>query len=220
MTLVRTEARACTIARQMTAAYRSSERRFHSAMEHAASGMALLDRKGDIVEANPALSHIVGVDVSLLAGRSLASLFETEEPASIDTQQLQAIGGGAHRVTRNLRRSDGAIRHAHLAYTAIPGGDASGISRLVQVEDITERLRAEAEVHALNRTLESRVDAGVECCQQRTRIVRLQRLARPAYAAAFDRRLQPSAGWPVLGRPRRCRQGLSGPYPQCRDADG
>ncbi|MCY7355003.1 MAG: CHASE domain-containing protein [Lysobacter sp.] len=158
MTLVRTEARARTIARQMTGAYRLSERRFRSAMEHAASGMALLDREGNIVEANPALSQIVGVDASVLAGRTLASLFETKEPDSIDTQQLQAIRGGVHRVTRNLRRSDGAIRHAHMAYTAIPGGEVSGISRLVQVEDITERLRAEAEVHALNRTLESRVE--------------------------------------------------------------
>ena len=39
----------------------------------------------------------------------------------------------------------------------MPGNVGEDIQGLVQVEDVTERLRAEARVHALNRTLEARV---------------------------------------------------------------
>jgi light-regulated signal transduction histidine kinase (bacteriophytochrome) len=39
----------------------------------------------------------------------------------------------------------------------MPGSIGQDIVGLVQVEDVTKRLRAEAEVHALNRTLEARV---------------------------------------------------------------
>ena len=41
----------------------------------------------------------------------------------------------------------------------IPKDPGTGVGRLAQVDDITERVRAEAAVQALNRTLEARVTA-------------------------------------------------------------
>ena len=44
-----------------------------------------------------------------------------------------------------------------LTFAPVPGDIGQDIARLVQVEDITERLRAEDRIHALNRSLEARV---------------------------------------------------------------
>jgi len=65
---------------------------------------------------------------------------------------------GVYRSTRRLHREGGIPRHAHLTYAPVRGNVGEDIHGLVQVEDVTERLRAEARVHALNRTLEARVE--------------------------------------------------------------
>ncbi|NNC24641.1 hybrid sensor histidine kinase/response regulator, partial [Salinisphaera sp. USBA-960] len=54
-------------------------------------------------------------------------------------------------------RQHGVARQVQLTYSPVPGKVGQDITGLVQVEDVTERLRAEARVHALNRTLEARV---------------------------------------------------------------
>ena len=60
------------------------------------------------------------------------------------------------RMTRALFRGDG-VRQVHLTFAPVPGDVGQDIARLVQVEDVTERVRAEAQILALNRTLEARV---------------------------------------------------------------
>src|SRR5690606_3232566 len=50
-------------------------------------------------------------------------------------------------------------RHVQLTFAPVPSEPGSDIARLVQVDDISERVRAEAAVQALNRTLEARVAA-------------------------------------------------------------
>ena len=67
--------------------------------------------------------------------------------------------GGVIRLTRSIRRGDGEVRHVNLTFAPVPEEPGNDISRLVQVEDVTERTRAEATVQALNRTLEARVAA-------------------------------------------------------------
>jgi light-regulated signal transduction histidine kinase (bacteriophytochrome) len=64
---------------------------------------------------------------------------------------------GVHRTTRRLYFEGGIPRHVQLTYAPVRGNVGEDIHGLVQVEDVTERLRAEARVHALNRTLEARV---------------------------------------------------------------
>jgi PAS domain S-box-containing protein len=156
LVLAHTESRAHTIAMLMTEDYRRSEQRFRAAMQYSAIGKALLDSDGSIVEANPSLGAIVGIEPRKLFGVRFDSLFEDDEPG------LGGAGGstdehGIHRTTRRLHREGGMPRHAQLTYAPVPGNVGQDIVGLVQVEDVTERLRAEARVHALNRTLEARV---------------------------------------------------------------
>ena len=155
--LARTEAQAYRIAVRMTEDYRRSEQRFRSAMRYSAIGKALLDSEGHIVEANPALAGIVGQSPEALVGKRFDALFESDEPELIGHAAGTTDAQGVHRATRRLHREGGDPRQAQLTYSPVPGNIGQDIAGLVQVEDVTERLRAEARVHALNRTLEARV---------------------------------------------------------------
>ena len=156
--LARTESRAHGIALRLTEEFRRSEQRFRTAMTYSAIGKALLDSQGAIVEANPSMGTIVGRSPESLVGVRFDALFEDDE-LSAQTAHAGAStdAAGVHRTTRRLHRAGGEPRHAQLTYSPLPGSVGQDIVGLVQVEDVTERLRAQARVHALNRTLEARV---------------------------------------------------------------
>ena len=159
--LASTQARAQRIAERMTESYRRSEQRFRNAMRYSAIGKALLDSNGGIVDVNPSFERIVGRDRESLLGHSFNALLLESESRPVSTSQMEAFSadGGVIRLTRSLSRDDGGVRHVHLTFAPVPNEPGEDISRLVQVEDVTERLRAEAAVRALNRTLEARVAA-------------------------------------------------------------
>jgi PAS domain S-box-containing protein len=156
LALALTEARAAALASRMSESYRRSEQRFRNAMEYSAIGKALLDSHGNIVDANPAMASILGTTQHALVGRALGEQFaDADDP--LRAGQMQSMQDGVHRITRRLRRGDGEVRHAQLTFAPVPGDVGQDVVGLVQVEDVTERLRAEAQVRALNRTLEARV---------------------------------------------------------------
>lgn len=156
LSLARTRERARLLAARMSESYRRSELRFRAAMEYSAIGKALLDHRGCIVEVNPALASILGTTPERLAGTLFGSHFvEPSDP--VRTHEMSALPDGVLRITRSLRRSDGDVRQAQLTFAPVPGEIGQDITRLVQVEDVTDRVRAEAQVLALNRSLEARV---------------------------------------------------------------
>ncbi|WP_158238321.1 MULTISPECIES: CHASE domain-containing protein [Luteimonas] len=157
-TLAHTQSRAETLAHRLSESYRRSELRFRNAMQYSAIGMVLLDRNGAIVETNPAMADIAGVSQGALIGTLFHGYLVDGHDALTRTREQQALREGVHRTTRQLRRQDGDVREVHLASTLLPGDTRSDVVRLVQVDDVTERVRAEAQVHALNRTLETRVE--------------------------------------------------------------
>ena len=155
--LARTESRAHGIALRLTEEYRRSEQRFRTAMAYSAIGKALLDSSGAIVEANPAMGTIVGLRPASLIGVKFEELFEDEGDAGSRHAIAANQPVGVYRETRRLHRTGGEPRHVQLTHAPVPGNLGQDIVGLVQVEDVTERMNAEARVHALNRTLEARV---------------------------------------------------------------
>lgn len=153
--LARTQARAQVLARDMTRAHARSEALFRSAMVYSGTGMALLDDKGDIVEVNPAFVRLFDRDIGSLRGRHFGALLDRGSIGLVE----QGEEGGMRREIRRFARGNGELRHVALTYGEIPPGDGVDISMLVQAEDISERIRGEARIRALNRTLELRVDA-------------------------------------------------------------
>jgi PAS domain S-box-containing protein len=155
LTLARTQSRAHAIAARMADSYRRSELRFRNAMRFSAIGKALLDRDGRIIDVNLALADILRAAPEELLGRDFAALFSGGD---VDAEaRSRASGAGVYRLTRQLHRDDGDLRHVHLTFAQVPGDTGDDLASLVQVEDVTDRLRAEAQVRALNRTLEQRV---------------------------------------------------------------
>jgi len=158
LVLATTRTRADRLAARMTESYRRSEQRFRSAMEYSAIGQALLDRQGRIVDANPALARILGKPLERLQGTEFDAHFVEHPPA--DEWRGRALpGAGVHRSTRTLLAESGGLRHVQMAFAPVPGEIGQDVVGLVQVEDVTDRLRAEAQVLALNRSLEARVEA-------------------------------------------------------------
>jgi PAS domain S-box-containing protein len=184
LSLARTQSQARRIAIRMSESHRRSEHRFRSAMRYSAIGKALLDRDGRIQEANPALVELLGTTEQDLQGTLLGQHFVDGDDDAVRTVERQSLAeDGAYRVTRRLRRSDGEVRHASLVFATVPGEQGESFASLVQVEDVTERMRAEARVQALNRTLEARVAL-------RTRELRHanQELETFAYSVSHDLR--------------------------------
>ncbi len=183
LSLARTQVQAQRLAVRMSESYRRSEVRFRNAMRYSAIGKALLDARGRIVEANLALADTLRSSPDELAGMSLTHLFADGHEDLDADGRLRVTRDGVYRATRTLHRSDGDQRRVHMIFAPVPGEIGQDVAALVQVEDITDRLRAEAQVHALNRTLELRVD-------QRTReLTRAnEELEAFAYSVSHDLR--------------------------------
>jgi PAS domain S-box-containing protein len=71
---------------------RRSEQRFRAVYDHAPSGIVLLDRGGFIVDANPAMCTLLGLDLAELVGSRLADL---AAPDSREVAHLQSTGDDA-----------------------------------------------------------------------------------------------------------------------------
>jgi PAS domain S-box-containing protein len=157
LSLARTQSQAQRIAVRMSESHRRSELRFRNAMRFSAIGQALLDRHGTIVEANLALADILRSSPDELDGTAFHAYFSDGKADISNSGELRVAEAGVYQATRSLRRNDGELRHLRVTFAPVPGDTGKEVDNLVQVEDVTERLRAEAQVNALNRTLEARV---------------------------------------------------------------
>jgi PAS domain S-box-containing protein len=157
LVLARTESLAERKAALLAESYQRSELRFRNAMRFSAIGKALLDRRGAIVDANPALAAIFDTTTDALVGSMFGSHFIDADDELRRSGEFAVLAEGVFRTTRQWRTTAGELRHAHLTYAPVPGEIGQDVASLVQVEDITERVLAHAREQALNRTLEARV---------------------------------------------------------------
>lgn len=184
LVLATTRSRADRLAARMTESYRRSEQRFRSALEYSAIGQALLDRQGRVVDANPALARILGKSLAQLPGTEFDAHFLDYSGEDALRRSRQALlGAGVYRSTRTLLAESGGLRQVQMTFAPVPGEIGQDVVRLVQVEDVTDRLRAEAQVLALNRSLEARVAA-----RTRELTIANQDLESFAYSVSHDLR--------------------------------
>jgi diguanylate cyclase (GGDEF)-like protein/PAS domain S-box-containing protein len=124
-----------------------SEQRFRGAFDNAPLGLALVDQSNRFVRVNHALCRLLGADAAQLLGADQAAFGEPSDNAIEAEYQQDLIAGRSESVQyeRRYRSRDGRVLWAQVAATLMPG-DREPRNFLVQINDLTQRRLAEAEL--------------------------------------------------------------------------
>jgi PAS domain S-box-containing protein len=142
--------------RQAVEALQASERRFRTVVEHAASGMIMVDRSGMMVFENRAVELLFGYESKELIGKPVELLiperYRSAHPghrASFASRpEARPMGAG-----RDLFGVHKEGREVPVEIGLTPLETEDGLAVLVTIVDITERKRGEAERDSLGRQL-------------------------------------------------------------------
>ena len=120
---------------------RGSERRFSAAFDAAVVGLCLVGERGRILSVNASLAGLLGRSRDELVGMHVGELVETPGLPSSDWSRHGSV-------PRRLRQADGGLLHALVTTVPVVGDEGERLS-LVQVQDLTERRRAEQRLRHL-----------------------------------------------------------------------
>jgi len=137
-----------------------SERRFESSFRDAAIGMALVGTDGCWLQANRALCELFGYPEEELIEKTSGDVTHPDD-LEAETGNLRRLLDGeiaTFGVEMRYVRKDGRVVWALLNVSLVRGAGGEPLYFIFQVQDITERKRAEAELRRLNETLEARVE--------------------------------------------------------------
>jgi len=157
---------AVDITRQKVAqdALADSERRFRSAFEDAAIGMALTGADGSFLEVNESLCRMLGYAKDELKGKNFRNITHPDDlQASLDV--LRKINEGAiasfHMEKRYVHR-DGHTVWVALSGSVVKDPEGRPLYTVAQMQDITERKKAEEELRRYSTDLEAMVKERTE----------------------------------------------------------
>jgi len=125
-----------------------SEERFRLALDEAPIGMALVALDGRFVRVNRALCDIVGYQASELTGLTFQAITHPEDLDKDVALALQLARGEIPRyqLAKRYVRKNGTIVEVMLHGAILRARDGSPLYYIAQIEDVTERNRAEAEL--------------------------------------------------------------------------
>lgn len=152
---------------------------------HAAEAIVVLDLRGRVLDANRACERMTGYGHAELIGLPVRALGGPPQAGTWPLRVGVLARGPGQRGLFRLRRRDGEVLDVEATASRLPGHPARLVCFL---HDITDRRRAEQELHTLNDELERRV-------AQRT--AQLQRTANDleAFARSVSHDLQgPATG--------------------------
>jgi PAS domain S-box-containing protein len=137
--------------KQAEEALQESERRFHQMFQNHTSVMLFVEpESGEIVDANPAAESFYGYPHSRLCGLNISAINPLPEEHLHENRQ-KAVREEQTQFVVPHRLASGEIRTVEIRASSIETGDRRLLFSIIQ--DITERKRAEDELHRLNREL-------------------------------------------------------------------
>ncbi len=145
--------------KQAEDALRISEERFRSVFETAQIGMALTSPEGRLLHVNRSYEEMVGYSAQELKALSLLDITHPDDRQRT-REIVEDLAAGRQEVQhfeKRYLRKDGGIVWVHLTDSAVRGPDGKPRFLVGMAVDITDRRRAEEEIHALNTELEQRV---------------------------------------------------------------
>lgn len=126
----------------------ASEDRFRAAFEDAAIGMAIVRPDQGTVRVNRASCAILGYTEEELLGTTLLAITHPEDQGANIDMMARALAGEftSFELEKRYIRKDGAIVHTQLTSSLLRHPDGTPRYFLSQIQDITARKRAEAEL--------------------------------------------------------------------------
>jgi diguanylate cyclase (GGDEF)-like protein/PAS domain S-box-containing protein len=157
LSLASTRARADTLARRASRAYRESEERLRAVIECSAEGIVVCDAAGAIESANPAVECMFGCEAAALLGQPLERWLRIDggEPATLAERLGDVLAGrvAALRCLAWVRDAEGRALAVRLSVT-LQAGDVPRL--IVLLGDLTELHSAERlarEASSLNQAI-------------------------------------------------------------------
>lgn len=127
-----------------------SERRWQGLYQNTAVGIALADREGRILHANPAFRKMLGYSEADIVGVSFIDITE-ESQRAMTKRNVHGLFDGIienYQVQKRYERRNGGYLWANVSASLIPAVDLDGPRLAVIVEDISSRKQAESSLAA------------------------------------------------------------------------
>ncbi len=122
----------------------AAEARFAAAFHQSGYGMALTDLGLGVTVANPALCGLLGRSEEELLGRQWTRFLHPDDRRA--GRDLRPVEGGRVSVERRFVRPDGGIVSLQVDLNLVRDPEGRPCSYMVQLQDVTARRRAEAEL--------------------------------------------------------------------------
>jgi len=127
-----------------------SERRWQGLYQNTGVGIALADKEGRILNANPALQKMLGYDEAEIVGVSFIDITEASQRAMM-MRSVHGLFDGtidSYHVQKRYEKKSGGFLWANVSASLIPAVDREGPRLAVLVEDISSHKQAESALTA------------------------------------------------------------------------
>jgi PAS domain S-box-containing protein len=137
---------------------RESEEKFRSVFEHSGVGMAIVAPDGRLLTVNPAITRIFGYSEQELLEMNFADITYPEDVReSLELcERLQSGATSHYELEKRYIGKDGRIVWGRLNVSCVRDASGAPLYALAQLNDITERKKAEEEVNKLRWLLQPR----------------------------------------------------------------
>ena len=186
-------------------ALRELQEGFRSAFEHAPIGMALFSvepqDQGRLLEVNRSLSEMTGYSTHQLLEMDLRDITHADDIEAERALRAQLLAGEVpnYRIEMRLLHRDGHPVWVAQSVSTVQGSSDELRYGVVQIEDVSERKRAERRARRHGRPAGGARD-GARAVERRPPAVRLRRLPRPLRAPSDGVELRPAPGQALQGQ--------------------
>lgn len=150
-------ARDITDRKRAEEALRQSEEKFRRAFEDVSIGMCLTEADGRLVEVNEALCTMLGYSKAELTGRTFGEITHPDdfEPSREWVRRMLAGEAASSCMEKRYLRKNGEVLWALVTTSLLRDADGAPLHFITQIQDITERKRAEEALRERTRQLQS-----------------------------------------------------------------
>ncbi|NJR64859.1 MAG: PAS domain S-box protein [Leptolyngbyaceae cyanobacterium CRU_2_3] len=144
--------------KQVEEALRQSEQRFRNAFDAAAIGMCIVGLDEQLLEANLPFCQMLGYTEAEILGLSIAEITYDTDDLQLDRDYSQQLLSGQipyFHLEKRYRHKAGCILWGHLSVSLVRDQNHQPLYYVAQVQDITQRKRAEADLRETHEILQA-----------------------------------------------------------------